>query len=243
MLSVLAAMSSNPWMVSQIAPASKLWVLGDIHGCLPALKRLWQQLQPTLNDHVVCLGDYIDRGSDSKGVIDFLIAAQTQTQLTCLMGNHEQMLLDCGTDAELWAYWCRYGGQQTLASYGYTDAPVERGLDFLPAAHVTFFKSLHPYAEHEHYLFSHACPVMHKPLSDHTIKELRWRHIMSDEAHVSGKRAIFGHVSQYSGLVYQSGPHVGIDTSVSGWISALEPDTGQVHQADRSGDYRSYLLD
>jgi serine/threonine protein phosphatase 1 len=222
-----------------LAHADRCFVFGDIHGCLTALEVIWHHIQPTMRDRVICLGDYIDRGPDSKGVIDFLIDAQTQTQLTCLLGNHEQMLLDCDADPELWTYWCKYGGQIALASYDYDEVPVEIGLDFLPASHRAFLQQLLPYAESERYLFSHACPVMNKALGDHDINELRWARNISTQPHQSGKTAIFGHMSQQSGRVLCAGPHRCVDTSMSGWISCLELGRQQVHQGNQWGQYRT----
>jgi len=68
--------------------------IGDIHGCLRALERLIERISPGEYDKLIFLGDYIDRGPDAKGVVDFLLQLSRRTQCVFLRGNHEQMLLD-----------------------------------------------------------------------------------------------------------------------------------------------------
>jgi len=67
--------------------------IGDIHGCLDPLLDLWKAIEPTPEDHIIFLGDYVDRGPDSKGVIDFLISVQQTHNVTILSGNHEEKFL------------------------------------------------------------------------------------------------------------------------------------------------------
>ena len=67
--------------------------IGDIHGCLDALKHLWKVINPQANDHVIFVGDYVDRGPNSKGVIDFLISLQSDYKVSFLSGNHEEKFL------------------------------------------------------------------------------------------------------------------------------------------------------
>ena len=69
------------------------FAVGDIHGCLHLLKKLIDIIQPTNEDTIIFLGDYIDRGPDSKGVIDFLIDLKDKTNCIFLIGNHEDMML------------------------------------------------------------------------------------------------------------------------------------------------------
>lgn len=80
----------------------RLLAVGDIHGHLDKLQGLMDQVNPTTNDRVVFLGDYIDRGPDSKGVIEFLIGFKKRYPKTVfLRGNHEQMLLDAIQESQL----------------------------------------------------------------------------------------------------------------------------------------------
>lgn len=96
------------------APAEPVCVIGDVHGCFALLEQLLAQLPA---DHrIILAGDYIDRGVDSAQVLRFL---QAQPGLTCLMGNHEDMLLRFLQDPEREGpRWIRNGGQETLQSFG-----------------------------------------------------------------------------------------------------------------------------
>jgi serine/threonine protein phosphatase 1 len=128
-----------------------IYAIGDIHGCLDALKNLIAQLPLKDGDEVVFLGDYIDRGPDSKGVLDFVCQNQ-KPNWHFLRGNHEQMLLEwLGTPNPLAAAnWLLNGGHQTLQSY----VPKEK-LDevrgegahillqsYIPHTHVEFLNAL-----------------------------------------------------------------------------------------------------
>ena len=98
------------------APEEPLAVIGDIHGCDALLGRLLDRLAAEAPaHHLVTVGDMVDRGEDSAGVLRRLVA---RTDVTCLMGNHELMLLDFLDRPETGARWLRHGGLQTLASYG-----------------------------------------------------------------------------------------------------------------------------
>lgn len=114
MLSSLFRKLSGADTFADPAPAEPLCVIGDVHGCLPLLERLLAQLP---QDHrVILVGDYIDRGEHSAEVLRYL---STQPALTCLMGNHEEMLLAfLRHPEEAGGRWVRNGGLQTLASFG-----------------------------------------------------------------------------------------------------------------------------
>lgn len=103
------------------APDTPLCVIGDVHGCLPVLERILQQVP---QDHrIILAGDYIDRGEQSAEVLRYL---SRRPDLTCLMGNHEDMLLrflqDPGREG---GRWIRNGGLQTLASFGIRGARAQ----------------------------------------------------------------------------------------------------------------------
>ena len=74
----------------------KIFVIGDVHGCLEMLKRLIDKIEwNPANDRLIFIGDYIDRVENSKGVIDFILKLkEDSTFIQCLIGNHEQMFLD-----------------------------------------------------------------------------------------------------------------------------------------------------
>ena len=108
------------------ASTDRLFAIGDIHGCLPALETLLAAMQPQANDTVVTLGDYVDRGPCSQEVIERLLRLQTECHLVPLLGNHDQMMLLIHDGRrELYIDWLLFGGSATMTSYG-----IERPEDF-----------------------------------------------------------------------------------------------------------------
>ena len=111
----------------------KCYVIGDVHGCLPELASLVESLPMERGDTVVFLGDYIDRGPDSKGVIDYLVALRRRGEQTTvfLRGNHEDMMLSfMGLSGHHGDAFLLNGGLATLASYGVAapgGSPTRRG--------------------------------------------------------------------------------------------------------------------
>src|SRR5688500_16205946 len=98
--------------------AARTIAIGDIHGCAAALSALLTAIDPQSDDLIVTLGDYIDRGPDSRGVLDRLIELDTQCRLVALLGNHEVMLLQALANERAASLWRECGGEETVASYG-----------------------------------------------------------------------------------------------------------------------------
>jgi len=118
----------------------KIVAIGDVHGCARTLKAPIH----------LFVGDYIDRGPDSKEVVDFLLEVKNDRKTVFLRGNHEVMLLEAlelGTSRN----WMFNGGKTTLQSYG-KDASVED----IPEGHLEFFKKTRLYYETDDYFFVHA---------------------------------------------------------------------------------------
>ena len=189
--------------------ADRLIAIGDIHGCLDALNCLLDAIQPDLDDVVVALGDFIDRGPNSKGVVDRLIELGSQTKLVGLLGNHEEMMLAVIHEENPHTAWVRYGGIETLESYGF-----DGDLDFLPEEHLNFFDSLGSYFEYGDYFFTHAAYDPDLPLSKQTPEMLRWYSLRNGipAAHQSGKIAVVGHTADKEGEILDVGHLICIDT-------------------------------
>jgi serine/threonine protein phosphatase 1 len=130
-------------------PASaRLIAIGDIHGCLNPLTALVEKISPTKDDTLIFLGDYVDRGPDSKGVIDYLLKLRDAINCVFLMGNHEVMMLDY-LDFGSNSNWDVNGGKSTLDSY-------RDGGDFhIPESHIKFLSECKFYYETEKYFFVH----------------------------------------------------------------------------------------
>jgi len=128
-----------------------LIAIGDIHGCAKTLEALVERIDPTEDDHLVFVGDYIDRGPDSKRVIDYLLDLKEDVECTFLRGNHEALMLGY-LDAGAFNLWRVNGGIATLQSY------VEDGMDDIeiPDHHEEFVRETEMYYENEDYLFVHA---------------------------------------------------------------------------------------
>src|SRR5437763_1413232 len=92
--------------------------IGDIHGCLRALDALLEEISPQRDDLIVTLGDYVDRGPDSKGVLDRILAMRREYRWVNLKGNHDIMMLGAREDLEHFNEWVKCGGKQTLESFG-----------------------------------------------------------------------------------------------------------------------------
>lgn len=122
--------------------------IGDIHGCLTPLEALIDKLQPTAQETLVFLGDYVDRGPNSKGVIDYLLKLRNEVNCIFLMGNHEVMMLEY-LDFGSISTWAVNGGKATLESYS------EQGEAEVPDAHVNFLAACKYYYETEKYFFVH----------------------------------------------------------------------------------------
>lgn len=122
---------------------SRVLAIGDVHGCSRALATLLAAIDPRPEDLVVTLGDYVDRGPDSKGVLEQLIALRERTTLVPLIGNHDQMMLEAregrGCD------WLVGYGVPTLASYGLEAAELEE----VPPAHWAFLEGWRDWFETE----------------------------------------------------------------------------------------------
>lgn len=124
--------------------------IGDIHGCVESLKAIWKKLEPWKDRPHIFVGDYIDRGPDSKGVVDFLLEVKEERETVFLRGNHELMLLDSLATGNM-ALWLRNGGDSTLESYGNIKMISE-----MPDDHLDFYISTKLYHETDEYFFVHA---------------------------------------------------------------------------------------
>ena len=214
--------------------SGRLIAIGDIHGCRLALERLLDAIRPTQEDTVVTLGDYIDRGPDSRGVLDVLIEVGGQTQLVGILGNHEEMMLEVLNNSGPHHAWLKYGGVETLESYGF-----DGDLDFLPSSHKEFLGSLGDYYTHGNFFFTHAAYDPEAAFDEQEIEMLRW-HSLTDgipPQHFSGKTAVVGHTANRDGEVLDVGHLVCLDTFCygGGWLTAMEMNSREVWQADNQG--------
>jgi serine/threonine protein phosphatase 1 len=150
--------------------------IGDIHGCSLALKALVDAIDPGPEDLLVPLGDYIDRGPDSRGVLDQVIALAERCVLVPLLGNHEEMLLAALEGQSELRYWLKFGGTEALASYGYRGGPDLRPGDLralIPGEHLDFIRQCRDYFETVGHIFVHAYYEPDRPLQEQSWGGLR----------------------------------------------------------------------
>jgi serine/threonine protein phosphatase 1 len=212
----------------------RLIAIGDIHGCSNALESLIEALAPTPRDTVVTLGDYIDRGPDSRGVIDQLIQLAKRTNLIALQGNHEQMMLEVISGDAPYQGWVQHGGVETLDSYGF-----DGRLDFLPDDHRDFFDSMVDYYETDTHFFLHANYEADVSLDQQLIEVIRWRSLRDGipDPHFSGKIGVVGHTANPDGQILDLGYLVALDTFCygGGLLTAMDFASGMVWQASEEG--------
>jgi serine/threonine protein phosphatase 1 len=138
-----------------------LYAVGDIHGERGRLEKLLASLPLLSGDRFVFMGDYVDRGPDSRGVVELLIEHAKRWESVFLCGNHESMFLDflgwSGEDYFGGDAFLANGGDRTLSSYGYFDAAEPDPRRFqLPPAHRDFFRNLRMHHREGDYVFVHA---------------------------------------------------------------------------------------
>ncbi|MDX2227172.1 MAG: metallophosphoesterase family protein [Verrucomicrobiae bacterium] len=217
--------------------------IGDIHGCLKALTSLIGFVGPTAQDRLVFLGDYIDRGPDSKGVIDWLIDEKRRRgkKLITLRGNHEVMLLGSRTTPNLFMNWRSFGGLEMLESYGVNN--THDWVEHIPREHWDFFEATLPYFESNSHIFVHGGIEPDVEMQNQPDMVLYWQRFENFGPHDSGKTVVCGHTSQKSGEIAQRPGSLCVDTWPLGqWLTCLDVDSGRFWQANQKGDTRKGLL-
>lgn len=213
--------------------------IGDIHGCLRALETLAAYVPIARDDQIITLGDYVDRGPDTQGVVDWVIDRTLEGRCVPLLGNHEIMLLDALNGRMPMEQWLGYGGRQTLKSYTYPGRTPHP--DSISELHRRFLANdLRWIYSTETHIFAHAFVNGELPLDRQPDWSLFWERCDGMGPHYSGKTVIVGHSSQKNGVPLNAGHFVCIDTWVygNGWLTCLDVDSGQYWQANQSGQTR-----
>lgn len=201
----------------------RIFAVGDIHGCYQELTMMMDEIRKKgydpKSDKLIFLGDYIDRGEDSKSVVRYIRNLQENNEnVIALMGNHEKMCIDfnAGTDRA----WLWNGCKSTIASYG--------GLKNLESD-IEWMKGLPLYHEEDDFVFVHAGIDPDKPLDEHSEEELLWvRDEFLNSTKAFPKKVIFGHTPSLM-ITRKCEPYItpagniGIDTGLvyGGGLTAL----------------------
>jgi serine/threonine protein phosphatase 1 len=216
--------------------------IGDIHGCRRSLVSLLEAVRPGEQDQIIFLGDYVDRGPDSPGVINTLLSLQSRCKTIFLRGNHEAMMLDAREDFLKSDLWRNCGGRETVISYG-----GEGRIDWessVPDAHWSFLEQTVRGYETTMQIFVHGCLAPDLDLEDQPELMLFWGNFERMRRHKSGKRVICGHTPQPKGLIQDVGFAVCIDTGAvfGGWLTCLNVDSNEYWQANEKGEVRQDKL-
>lgn len=199
--------------VPRLPDGLRIYAIGDVHGRLDLLLALEAMIEadlrafPVARSVQVMLGDYVDRGPQSSGVIGHLIARGRARELVTLRGNHEGYLLDLAADPSIIVHWCRYGGREALASYGIdvSDLSEEalaakageiarRFEAALPPEHAAFLAETRLSWRCGDYLFVHAGIRPGTPLEAQTARDMLWiRHGFLESEAEHGVIVVHGH--------------------------------------------------
>ena len=201
---------STRMTTTQDEHGTRLYVIGDIHGRLDLLSELLEKIHqditkyPINECHTVTLGDYVDRGPDSRGVLDCLSRNPFPTRYTALKGNHEELLEMFLAEPRVFSNWRRLGGLETLHSYGISVDQLMMGKGFeeaaralqaaLPREHVQFLASLKTSLVLDRYFLCHAGVRPGVPLERQRVEDLLWiREEFLNSSADFGKIVIHGH--------------------------------------------------
>ncbi len=220
---------------------TRIYSIGDVHGRLDLLEDLVDRIRADAARRsedtkikIVFLGDYVDRGMDSKGVLDLLISNPfPEYETIFLKGNHEQAILDFLREPAFGTTWKYYGGVETLHSYGLTDALTattaddfvsiaEEFRDIIPPAHLKFLSKLPVKETIGDYCFVHAGMRPGVPLERQVEEDMLWiRDSFLTSNHDFGKIIIHGHTPTEAPVLARN--RIGIDTGayMTGVLTAL----------------------
>jgi diadenosine tetraphosphatase ApaH/serine/threonine PP2A family protein phosphatase len=232
---------SEPTVAGQparVPPGVCVYAVGDVHGRADLLEELHNQiaadagqLTPGTEKLLIYVGDYVDRGLESRRVLDLLIRQPLRGFHTIyLLGNHDAWLLNFLIDAKIGPTWLRYGGDATLHSYGiplgvavddpqYYDRLQTSLRERLPRRHVEFLHDLELSYETGDYLFVHAGVRPTVPLDQQAIEDLLWiREPFLSSRRDLGKIIVHGHTVEAEPTIRAN--RIGIDTGAC-WTGCL----------------------
>lgn len=219
--------------------------IGDVHGHLEALLVLEREVPFRDDDTLVFLGDYVDRGPDSKRVLDWLIDWHSRGNVVALLGNHDLMMREAPDDDSVQDSWLLYGGDRTLLSYRPRESKAVQFSD-VPDEHWEFLQTkCEPWFETESHIFVHACVAAELSMAEQTETTLLWEKLVDPQPHSSGKTVVCGHTAQKSGWPLDAGHTICIDTWVygEGWLTCLDVNSRQIWQANRHEESRTGSLE
>lgn len=209
---------------ASVPPGHLVVAVGDVHGRLDLVEKLWAQidaasrLSSARRRTLVFVGDYVDRGLQSRELIDRLLKGFTGFETVFLKGNHDDTLLQFLADPTIGEAWRNFGGLETLSSYGVAHTQgknwSQTRSEFaaaLPRAHLEFFKNLKLHVTVGDYLFVHAGVKPRVSLEEQSETDLLWIREEFLESTVNfGRIVVHGHTPTDAPVVRAN--RIGIDT-------------------------------
>lgn len=237
-----------PWrhdLPANIPPRrSRLLAIGDVHGQLVALRALIDYARVSENDRIILLGDYVDGGRDSAGVLDFLTELARCPHVVPLRGNHDLMLAEALRSDDAFTAWMQTFGESAALSYGIANAEDLR--IHIQTRHGPLLAGLSNWYETDDYIFVHAAVDYDLEMEEQDEHTLLWRRIAeAPPMHQSGKTVVFGHTAQRHGHPQDFGTAICIDTDAKrgGWLTALDVEARWCWQSDPNGNLRDFALE
>lgn len=217
----------------------RVLAIGDIHGCYRSLSTLVDSVAIEPDDILITLGDYIDRGPDSKAVLDWLIEREKTGRLIPLIGNHEKMMQTARHGQPYLDAWLGCGGRAALRSYGSDD------LDAVPDQHWDFLDRCRMYYELKTHFFVHANALPDYALEDQPDYALVWESLSKPVPHESGRVMVCGHTPQRGGKPLNLEHTICIDTCAhgNGWLTCFDIRSGKCWQSNEQGETRQFFID
>ena len=230
----------------------RVYAIGDIHGRSDLLDRMVEAIARDLKQNpagrslAVTLGDYIDRGADSRGVLDRLIKNPFPCEYIPLKGNHEALLESFLTDSSVGEHWRRLGGLETLVSYRVPVRALMMGKDYeqaaqalqaaLPAAHLQFISSLRKCLPVGRYFLCHAGVRPGIPLERQTEEDLLWIRDQFLQSRADfGKIVVHGHTPAEKPEVLTNRINVDTGAYMTGYLTCAVLDRDGVRFLCASG--------
>lgn len=221
-----------------------IYAIGDIHGSIIALKTIFQQGLINEEDTVVFLGDYIDKGTDSKGVIDWLIEKRKTFNFEFILGNHEIIMTRAKSSTETFKYWYEsYGGSLTLKSYKISDK--QDWISQIDKAHWDFIDSCLPYFKIGDFIFVHGGLEKNKSLEEQKEHYLFFEKFEKPLIYDPIKTVICGHTARKNGKIANFKHTICIDTYAYGgmWLTCLNVETNEFLKANNKGQIEKGKLE
>lgn len=237
--------SAGPTQRPHVPEGRRIYAVGDIHGCADFLSNIFDRIdddrksRPTRDVIQVFLGDYIDRGPDSRAVIELLIARQRGNNVVFLKGNHEDCAIRFLNDPTVLSQWKNIGGLNTVASYGvstarYGDPQSQHAIAValrvsMPRSHVNFLHRLTLSFTCGDFFFAHAGVRPGIPLEEQSPHDLLWIRddfLLYEEDF--GKVVVHGHTPSREPVIRPNRINIDTGAYATGRLTCLVLEDDQV---------------